>query len=55
MDIVIIDNEQYQVSALRKGEDKIGVFVKKSKLIFFDKNTEVNVVEKDGDHNKLEK
>lgn len=55
MDIVIIDNEQYQVSALRKGEDKIGVFAKKSKLVFFDKNTEVDVIEKDGDHNKLEK
>ena len=37
MDIVMIDNIQYQVSALRKGDDKIGAYTQNSKLVFFDK------------------
>lgn len=51
MDIVLIENEQYQVSALRKGEDKIGVFAQNSKLVFFDKDTKVDIVKKYGEHN----
>lgn len=50
MDIIQIDNVQYQVSALRKGEDKIGVFAQNSRLVFFDKETKVDMVKKYGEH-----
>lgn len=54
MDIVLIDADQYQVSALRKGENKIGVFAQNSKLVFFDKDTEVDMVKKYGEHSNKE-
>lgn len=50
MDIIQIDNVQYQVSALRKGDDKIGVYTQNSKLVFFDKETKVDMVKKYGEH-----
>ena len=51
MDIVSIDGKQYQVSALRKGEDKIGVFAQNSKLAFFEKDQEVTMIKQYG-HDK---
>ena len=54
MDIVLIENERYSVSALRKGEDKIGVFSLANRLVFFDKDTEVRMVKKFGEHSNKE-
>ena len=54
MDIVLIENERYSVSALRKGEDKIGVFSPANRLVFFDKDTEVRMVKKFGEQSNKE-